>query len=348
MSFLRSAILPVLFLFPCISSPAFAGIKADLRVEGVTLSKSNTMDSGRAGYQSCQSFKGTLANNTVWLTPSASGGSGNYSFSLNWRFNSGYRDYGVEAQFEERVRPGRSLGVWIPELRDDVPYLQQGVLLIARDRETGETSHAEVLFTVSRGVILAPSSDPKVLDRNCYERYPAVESMVGVLTNGSTNISNLTIKQGIDRLFGSSSGLSWGFFISPLSLVPAYGATLGNLFALNRNYFSMVSRQTSETLEVSTGYQLSPGDAVQIFTQRTRYITHYDATTVDSCGNRNVIRGAYPMQWWGFAYHAVPVHPLDPARPDPANIGARPMNTCPGTLSQDSNPAEIQFFQTNR
>ena len=347
MSFVRSAFLPILFFAQSMSGPAFAGMKADLKVDGVTLSKSNTMDSGRVGYQECQSFTGTLSNNTVWLRPSATGGSGNYSYSLHWRFNSGYRDYGVEAQFEEKVRPGRSFGIWIPELRDDVPYVQQGVLLIARDRETGESVHAEVLFTVSRNVILSPSSDPKVQDKNCFERYPAVESMIGVLTNGSTNISNLTIKQGIDRLFGSSSGLSWGFFISPLSLVPTYGATLGNLFSFNRNYFSMVSRQTSETVEVSTGYQLSPGDAVQIYSQRTRYITHYDATTVDACGNRRVIPGAYPMQWWGFAYHAVPVHPFDPARPDPANIGARPMNGCPTPLSQASNGSDIQLFQTN-
>jgi hypothetical protein len=347
MSFLRSAFIPFLFLIPCLPVPAVAALKAALQVEGVSLSKANTVDPSQAGYQSCSTFKGTLSNNTVWLTSSATGGSGDYSYSLHWRFNSGYRDYGVEAQFEEKVRPHRSFGIWIPELRDDVPYVQQGVLLIVRDRETGESAHAEVLFTVSRNVILSPSSDPKAQDRNCFERYPAVESMIGVLTNGSTNISNLTIKQGVDRLFGSSSGLSWGFFISPLSLVPGYGATLGNLFSINRNYFSMVSRQTSETVEVSTGYQLSPGDAVQIYTQRTRYITHYDATTVDACGNRMVIAGAYPMQWWGFAYHAVPVHPFDPARPDPANIGARPMNTCPAPLSQTSNGSDVQFFQTN-
>jgi hypothetical protein len=347
MSFPRLAFIPFLFFIQTLGSPAMAAFKASLAVEGVTHSKVNVIDSSESGYQSCSSFKGTISNNTVWIFPSATGGSGKYSFSIHWRFNSGYRDYGVEAQFEESVRPGRSVGIRIPELRDDVPYLQQGVMLIARDRETGEAAHSEVLFTVSRNVILSPSSDPKVQDQNCFERYPAVESMIGVLTNGSTNISNLTIKQGIDRLFGSSSGLSWGFFISPLSLVPVYGATLGSLFSLNRNYFSMVSRQTSETVEVSTGYQLSPGDAVQIHTQKTRYISHYDATTVDACGNRKLFSGAYPLQWWGFAYHAVPVHPLDPARPDPASIGARPMNTCPARLSEVSGSPETQFLPTN-
>jgi len=108
----------------------------------------------------------------------------------------------------------------------------------------------------------------------------------------------------------------------------------------------MLSRQTSETVEVSTGYQLSPGDSVQIYTQKTRYITHYDATLVDACGNRSVMAGAYPMQWWGFAYHAVPINPFDPRRPDPSSLGARPINTCPATLSVSSERA-LPFFQTN-
>jgi len=345
----RHSIMVLFFLSGLgLTTPAAqAALTASLAVPGVTLSKSNTVDPSLSGYQNCEVFKGTLENNTVWLRPDAKGGSGNYSYSLVWRFNSGYRDYGVEAQFEDRVKPGRSYGIWIPPLRDDLPYLQQSVMLIARDQDTGETAHAEVMFAVSRNVILSPSANPSYLDQNCYERFPAVESTIGVLTNGSTNVSNLTIKQGIDRLWGSSVGTSWGFYFSPLSVVSVYGASLGNIFTLNRNYFSMVSKQTSETVEVSTGYQLSPGDSIQIYTQKTRYITHYDATTVDACGDRKTLSGAYPMQWWGFAYHAVPINPFDPHRPNPANLGARPINTCSAALTPESGETRLQFFQTN-
>ena len=328
------------------TSLASASIQAKIEIPGVTITKAG--DPTIQGYKSCEGFKGTFERNTVWVKPSASGGSGQYDFNLIWRFGAGYRDYSVEAQFDQAVRPGRSFGISVPVLRDDIPFVQQSVLLVVRDRDTGESANTEAIFTVSRNVILSPSRDPKFSDQNCYERYPSYESTIGVLTNGSTNISSLSIKQGIDRIWGNSMGTSWGFYISPLSAIPVVGSTLGQLFTLNRNYFSMTSKQVSETVEVSTEYQLSPGDYIQIYTQKTRYISHYDATLVDACGNRTVAEGVYPMQWWGFAYHAVPVNPFDPHRASAQDIGARPVNTCSAELTPESGDSTYRFFQTNQ
>lgn len=319
-------------------APALAALTASLAVNGV--------GEGRS-YTSCSEFQGTHENASVWLEPRVRGGNGAVELTLVWNFGGGYQAYSEPKEFTARLRPGRSFRLDLPALREDVPDVQQSVLLIARDLKSGETADAEVIFPVSRSVILAPASDPASKAKDCFERYPAEASTVGVLTNGSTNISSLLIKQGIERLWGSSHGTSWGFYISPLSVIPVIGSTLGNLFSLNREYFSMVSKQTSETVEVSTEYQLSPGDTIQIHTQKTRNISHYDAILVDSCGKRTVMKGAYPLQWWGFAYHAVPVNPFDPAPPNPANIGGRPMNTCPRELTPDANDSGTPFFKTN-
>ncbi|NDG84571.1 MAG: hypothetical protein EBX52_05970 [Proteobacteria bacterium] len=288
-----------------------------------------------------------MEGSRVNLMSRVSGGSGSEELRLTWRFGPAYRQYGVETQFEHKAKAGKLFSLMIPELRDDVPYAQQTVLLTARDRETGEASSAEVLFTVSRKVILMPSADPAFLDRNCYQRFPATESMVGVLTNGSTNLSSLVIKQGVERLWSNSVGTSWGFYISPLSWIPGIASSLANLFMANRSYYSNVSKQVSETVEVSSEYQLSPGDTIQIYSQKTRFITFYDAQMVGACGKRTLLKGAYPLQWWGFAYHAVPLNPYDPTRPGPATIGAPPVNTCPAGLTPGSGDASYSFFQTN-
>jgi hypothetical protein len=319
-------------------SVAQATLKARLKVTKIALGKSDHL---------CTQFQGTRQNSTLWVSPEASGGSGKYDFVLTWRLGSAYRDYGIETQFEQKVRPGKIFGLNLPTLRDDVPYAQQTILLTVRDADTGEVGTAELMFTVSREVILTPSRDPALLDRNCFERFNASESMVGVLTNGSTNVSNLVIKQGVDRLWSNTLGSTWGFYISPFSMIPGIGTSLAGLFMANRSYYSTTSKQTSESIEVSSEYQLSPGDSIQIYTQKTRYITFYDATLVDACGARTRMSGAYPLQWWGFAYHAVPINPYDPTRPNINTVGARPVNTCPSELTPGSGDPSYSFFQTN-
>jgi len=317
-----------------------AALKAALKASSVEMERAQV---------DCADFKGAVEGSRVNLIPEVSGGGekGKVDLLLTWRFGPAYRQYGVDTQFEQKVRRGRGFSLLIPELREDVPFAQQTVLLTARDRETGEAASAQIVFTVSRKVILLQSSDPALLDRNCYQRYPAAESMVGVLTNGSTNLSSLVIRQGVDRLWSNSVGTSWGFYISPLSWIPGIAGSLANLFSANRSYYSSVSKQVSEIVEVSSAYQLSPGDTIQIYSQKTRYITHYDAALVDACGKRTVLKGAYPLQWWGFAYHAVPLNPYDPTRPSPGLIGAPPVNTCPAGLTPGSGDGSYSFFQTN-
>ena len=226
--------------------------------------------------------------------------------------------------------------------------MQQSVMLITKDTNTGEVKTDQKVFLVSRGIILAPSSNEKVAAEDCFERYPSYESTFGVLSNGSTNLSQLSIKQGVQKVFESTSGSSWGFYISPLAWIniPVIGS-LGNLIMFNKNYFSSVSQQTIETVEVTSGFNLSPGDYIQIYTQKTRYVTNYDATLEDACGNTKVLEGAYKLQWWGFAYHAVPVNPYDSVRPETATIGAPPMNSCPKDLSLDFGSSSDKFIVTN-
>ena len=339
----------LLLLLGVSQAEAQAQLKSSIAITGVTVSKLNAADAGMSGYRDCQNFKGTNQNNTVWIKPSISGGSGAYEHTIIWRFGAGYQNYSTgDQQFEKTIPDGNSYGITMPALREDVPYVQQSILVLSKDLHTGLVVNQEKLFTVSRNVILAPTEDVKLADQNCYQRYPAFESMIGVLSNGSTNSSNLVIKQGIDHLWNNTSGSSWGFYVSPLSFISVAGLSLGNLLSLNRNYFTSLSKQTSETVEVSTDYQLSPGDYMQIYTQKTRYVNNYDATMIDACGGTQKFPGAYKMQWWGFAYHALPINPFDPSKPNPNNIGARPVNTCPAELSAGMDQVEaLPFYQTN-
>ncbi len=338
-------LIPILIL--CQS--ANAALQNTLEVTGVNVSKMNTASDKAAGYHTCKTFKGTIQNNTVWLKPRASHGSGNYKHTLVWRLGSGYEGYnGFEEQFEQNVGDGNSYGINIPTLRDEIPFVQQAVLLITTDLNTGETSSTQKLFTVSREVVLNPSDSLDQIKENCFQRYAAFPSTTGVLSDGSTNPSQLSIKQGIQKLWENTSGSSWGFFIAPLSWISFGGFSLGNLVSFNKNYFTNLSKQTAETVDVTSGYLLSPGDFIQIYTQKTRYVTNYDATTVDACGGTQTLPGAYKLQWWGFAYHAVPINPFDATPPVIDNVGAKPMNTCPKELDSGfGKGGDNEFYQTN-
>ena len=319
-----------------------------LQITGVHVSSTNTPGTGEGGYQACSNFKGTYHDNTIYLTPTGSNGSGWYQHTLVWKFGTGYQEHnGFEEQNEVIVGDGSSFALELPTLRDEIPYVQQTVLLITKDLQSGEVVSTEKVFNVSRTILLNQSADAKVISKNCFQRYAAFESTVGVLSNGSTNPSQLLIKQGTQKLWDNTNGSSWGWYFSPLSFLGYAGFSLGNIITFNRNHFSHLSKQSMETIEISSGYQLSPGDFAQIYTQKTRYVTHFDASLVDACGGMKTIPGAYQMQWWGFSYHAVPINPFDKQRLNPDNIGAKPMNTCPLDLTPNLNSAEKHFYQTN-
>lgn len=324
-------------------------LKTKITIPGVNVASENYYTNGSSGYKSCAEFKGTHQLNTVYIEPVTTGGSGYYQQTLVWTFGSSYEGYtSREQQFQHVVYPGNSYAITLPRLRDDVPFVQQSVMLVTKDTATGEVRTDQKIFLVSRGVILSTTQNQKVAANNCFQRYPSFESTFGVLSNGSTNLSQLSIKQGVQKVFESTSGSNWGFYFSPLAWINIpYIGSLGNLITFNRGYFSSVSRQTTETVEVLSGYNLSPGDYIQIYTQKTRYVTNYDATLEDTCGNTKVLEGAYQLQWWGFAYHAVPVNPYDHHRPAIETIGAPPMNSCPKELSVDFGSSSDQFIVTN-
>jgi hypothetical protein len=211
-----------------------------------------------------------------------------------------------------------------------VSWVQQPVFVITTDLKTKQTATKQLLFNVTRPVVLTPSQNQERLSRGCFQVFPAFESVAGILSNGSTNPSQILIRQGIQNIWSKTSGSQWGFFFSPLAWT-----VVGNVFSINRSYFNQFSRQTIETVEVSSGYTLTPGDFVQLYEQRTRYIQVFDAKIINGCGESQELDGEYFLQWWGVAYHAVPVNPYENESAPIETIGARPVNHCPDELTPE-------------
>ena len=54
------------------------------------------------------------------------------------------------------------------------------------------------------------------------------------------------------------------------------------------------------------------------------------------------------LQWWGVAYHAVPVNPFSDSNIPVETIGAFPKNTCSEDYTPDfSGDKTFQFVRTN-
>ena len=88
---------------------------------------------------------------------------------------------------------------------------------------------------------------------------------------------------------------------------------------------------------------------MQIYTQPTRYITPYDATLVEACGQTRKIDGAYLFQWWGYSTIPYPVDPNHLQLPPLESIGAPPVNTCPAELTPligERAPGTYEFRST--
>jgi hypothetical protein len=298
-------------------------LKTSIRVKEINLTTENALAGSGQTSVSCPVFKGTHAGNEIVFQVDATGGDGDYRHSIVYNVTRAYK---LEKEQEGQRRASReengTISLTLPELEESVPFVQQSVYLLTHDG-TGATSTASMMFTVSRPVILMPSKDKASRDKECFERYVAKESTMGVLSNGSTAPSTIQIRQGVSNIWSSSKGWQWGVFVSPLSWLG-----LGNLVALNLSYFSQTSKQTVETVEVAAGYQLNPGDFMQVYVQPTRYITAYDATKVSACGFSAKQNGAYYFQWWGFAYQVYPVNPFEKKGIPADAVGAPPLNTC--------------------
>ena len=310
---------------------AYEALKNNLSVTKVIHSKYNQIATGYAKNQTCTTFKGTYEGNTVVLTPTAEGGSGRYRHLIVYTLSESYKTFeGVNTQHEYSVRPGKSFLLSLPPLKDDVPWLQQSVFLITHDLKTGESVTSQIIFNVTRPVVLSPTSDPYKQQQSCFQVFPPFESVAGILSNGSTNPSEILINQGVQNIWSRTRGNQFGFYFSPLAFF-----SLGNVFSVYKNYFTQYSKQSVETVEISSGHTLSPGDFIQLYEQRTRYVQVFDADLIDGCGNAQKLEGEYFVQWWGVAYHATPINPYDTERAPIETIGVRTMNTCPPELTPE-------------
>lgn len=321
----------LLITLTLLSAQSFAALTNELKVVSVQNSKMNQIAGDVEKIIKCDTFKGTYQGNSIVLKPTATGGSGRYQHRLVWQISESYATTGLTRyQKDVAVTNGNTYLFSIPELKDDVSFLQQSVFLITKDLSSNETVTSQLMFNVTRPVLLSQTNDPIKLADSCFQVFPAFESITGILTNGSTNPSQITIRQGIQSIFSRTSGSQWGFYISPLAWTG-----IGNVLSIYKNYFSQFSRQTIETVEVASGYQVSPGDFIQLYEQRTRYVTAFDAFTVSACGESTEVPGTYFMQWWGVAYHAVPLNPYDTERVPRETIGVSPLNNCSAVLTPD-------------
>lgn len=321
----------LLVTFTFLSANAFAGLSNRLDVISILNSKLNQIAANAPKSLKCEKFKGTYHGNSVVLKPVAMGGSGSYRHRLVWQISESYQTFDLErTQQDIVIKDGRVYTFNIPELKDDVPFLQQTVFLITEDRRTGETKTSQLVFNVTRPVLLSQTNIPSKLAMNCFQVFPAFESVAGILTNGSTNPSQILIRQGVQSVWSKTSGSQFGFYISPLAW-----SGLGNVLSIYRNYFKQFSQQTIETVEISNGYQIAPGDFIQLYEQRTRYISSFDAFEISPCGESRAVEGDYFLQWWGVAYHALPVNPYSTERPPRETIGVAPVNHCPENLTPE-------------
>ena len=281
-------------------------------------------------HTSCDTFTGTFEGNDVHIHLQGSGGSGSYKHRIVTSFGESYRiGRKRKAQIERKKNGNGDLQVSIPELADNVPFVQQTILLMTTD-SAGNTATDALIFTVSRPIIVNPSQRREDRETNCFQRYAPYEAMTGVLSNATNNLSEIEIKQGVEKIWTSTHGWQFGVFVSPLSVLQ-----LGNLIVFNYSYFQETSKSVIETTEVNTKFAFDPGDYMQVYAQPTRYVTSYDATLVEACGQRTTMQGAYHFQWWGFSYLVHPINPYSKVPPSPDVIGAPVMNSCPEDLNPE-------------
>lgn len=330
----------ILFAMTLWSATSLAALETQLKVDLVQNSKENQVAANVDKTSSCHEFKGTYHGNTIQLRPVTTGGSGKYSHRLFWQLSESYETFdGQRTSHEFALKDGKSYLFSVPKLRNDVSYVQQSVMLMTKDLKTGETATSQFMFNVSRPIILSQTSDPQKLKYNCFQVMPSIESVAGILSNGSTNPSQILIRHGIQNIWSRARGSQWGFFVSPLAWT-----VLANVFSVYKTYFTQYSNQTQETVEVSNEYEIAPGDFIQIFEQRTRYVSAFDAFEVDACGETREIEGTYFLQWWGVAYHAVPINPYSTERIPREAIGVAPLNNCPQELTPEHARTEEDYI----
>jgi hypothetical protein len=325
-------------------------IKNTFRVDRVKLSKESRLslstESNRklSRVEHCDTFIGTHAGNEIFIEASATGGEGGYSHSLIYRF--GEDAYEMTEKFksihEETSKDGK-FKVNLPELKANIPYVGQAFTLITRDH-AGNTVQSTQVFTISRPVILTKSLDPDATKLNCTETLAPASAPIGRLSNGSTLNSYVEVKQSVNNSMISKRGKQGGIYLSP---VAAFSGVFVSLFSFNYQYFSEISRQHTETIEVKHKVVLEPGKFLDVYIQPTRKVTAYDLDLVGVCGQRKEYPGAYLFQSWGFSYPVKAVLPGSPSLPSDSEIGAPVQNTCAELDSMDSRRADASSSETD-
>lgn len=328
-----------------ISSDTGSSLKTSVAITGVSVTRENSLAGNWDRSMSCEVFRGTHPGNTVYIDAVGEGGHSRYTHTLVYTLNNSYQlNGGTPGQVTKSIRGNGTFAVTLPALREDVPYVNQTFFLVTQDG-SGKSVTASATFLVARPVILQISQKAESREKDCFQRYTAYEGPVGLLSNGSTNSSTIEVKQGLQKIWSSTRQKGWGVWFSPLAPLG-----LGSLVSLHYDYFAETTKQTIETIDVASNYSLNPGDFMQLYVQPTRFVTAYDATLVNPCGETQSLDGAYLFQWWGFSYHLYPVSILDSKRPPIEAVGAPPVNTCPAELNSmisDGPNGAYEFRNTN-
>lgn len=324
---------------------------ARLKVEKVLPSLKNRREQGELSKYTqsvqCSTFQGSHAGNTVVFQAEGTGGSGKYRHNLIYTLSGFSQGHDPSGKQIHMSRSGNGhFKISLPDLREEVPFVQLTVSLITEDRMNPDLSAMDQMtFRVSRQVILSKSTSPAVLEKECFERYLPHESGMGLISNGTSTPSTLQISHGFQKSWTSTQGWQVGVYFSPVAYFGFGNPIFGNI-----GYFRQTAKQTIETVNIATGHEIPPGAFMQVFIQPTRYIRAYDATLVDHCGETKKLEGAYFFQWWGYSHLLAPVNPKSTAKTDAENIGAPAINTCSEALNvlpTGETSGDLEFLSTD-
>ena len=157
----------------------------------------------------CEKFTGTFEGNDVHVKIEAKGGSGSYRHRIVTTFGDSYRmGKKKNSQIDKRTNGNGTVQISIPEISDGVSFVQQTILLVTTDSE-GHTATDNVIFTVSRPVMVSPSQNAEVMQTKCFQRYRPYPAMTGVLSNATNNLSEIGIEQGLEKILTTTNGRFW-------------------------------------------------------------------------------------------------------------------------------------------
>ena len=304
-----------------------------------TFAESFTRLTGR--YVNCaESFQGTQDGNKLYIRVEGHGGAGRYRHLLSYELSDSYELGTKDAGLQQKTHYGNGIiEVKLPPLKEEVPFVQQTFFLLTKDR-SGQWVSTSKIFKISHHIQL----EKTISELSCYQRYePQIAS--AVMRNQTTSLSQIDIRQSVEKLYGKARNWQFGVYLNPTVGVQGL---LFSLFSLNYNYFTEISKQSIEVTDYTQQFSLNPGDYFQIYRQDTRLVNAYHAEIVGACGEVRKLPQAYLIQSWMHAFHAVPIDPGKMEAPLLESIGAKVENTCQESFTPgktDGSPeSQGQFF----